>query len=331
MPDARRIDGETEAIEAGREQVQGRRAAGGRPAGRQSLTAQVAAAARIGACALVAAVAVIGGARAEPLEVPRAIEELPAFEKLAEEQARRGARPRSVDRLRWMFDLYSGYHYTLTPEWSWNPLFDKVPADRERADKLRVQIYEACRGADTLGCGGEFVFGYENRSGMFHIKLLPDQHEREKDPRFTLDFPQGRATFRVIDLKPFGTRMPNYTEMDEAPSLRRAGFRCRVQGDGRRDAIPANLAVTVRRLRAEYLRTRKALPDYDVQCTTNARGFFPVYSKAGEDLQLLSGHISPRGTRLQFENPILLITPSALFFSARLDKSRVNIDDTTPE
>jgi hypothetical protein len=123
--------------------------------------------------------------------------------------------------------------------------------------------------------------------------------------------------------------MPSYNEMDTVPALRRAGFQCRVQSVDRKDAVDPKLAATVRRLRAEYQRARKAVPDYDVQCTTNARNFFPVYSKTGEDLQLLGGHISPRGTKLQFENPVLLITPSTLFLSARLDKSRTRGNDAT--
>ena len=45
--------------------------------------------------------------------------------------------------------------------------------------------------------------------------------------------------------------------------------------------------------------------------------------------QLLGGHISPRGSKLQLENPVLLITPSTLYLSARLDKSRTRGNDAT--
>jgi hypothetical protein len=164
---------------------------------------------------------------------------------------------------------------------------------------------------------------------MFHIKLLPDERDPEKDPRFLLSFPAGRATFKIIDLKPFGTRMPSFNEMDTVPAMRRAGFRCRVQSAERKDPIDPKLAASVRKVRAEYQRARKAVPDFDVQCTTNDRSFFPVFSKTGEDLQLLGGHISPRRSKVQLENPVLLITPSTLYLSARLDKSRTRGNDTT--
>lgn len=280
------------------------------------------------ALALVTAAAVSGAlpsaqaAQTASFVAPRVFEELAPFEVLAHTRALADARPRSVDELRWLFDLYSGHHYAHTPEWEWNPLFDKVPANPDLAIRLRAEIFAACEDPDTLGCGGEFVFGYVSRSGMFHIKLLPDNRDPEIDPKFILSFPTGRATFKVIDLKPFGTRMPSYSEMDEAPALRRAGFQCRVQSADRKDTIDPKMAATIKRLQAEYRRTRKVVPDFDVQCTTDIRGFFPVHSKTGEDLQLLTGHMSPRGSKVQFENPILLVTPQTLYFTARIDKSR---------
>jgi hypothetical protein len=270
-----------------------------------------------------------GPATADSFTAPRTREELAAFEVLAEKNAARNARPRSVDELRWVFDLYSGHHRAHTPEWEWNTLFEQVQEDQARAIKLRAQIFEACEDVNTLGCGGEFVFGYVDRSGMFHIKLLPDDRDPEKDPRFLLSFPPGRATFKIIDLKPFGTRMPSFNEMDTVAAMRRAGFRCRVQSVDRKDPVDPKQAAVVRRVRTEYQRARKALPDFDVQCTTNDRAFFPVFSKSGEDLQLLGGHISPRGSKLQLENPVLMITPSTLYLSARLDKSRTRGNDST--
>ncbi|MCA3104739.1 MAG: hypothetical protein IOD09_01680, partial [Rhodocyclaceae bacterium] len=150
-----------------------------------------------------------------------------------------------------------------------------------------------------------------------------------KDPKFLLSFPPGRATFKIIDLKPFGTRMPSFNEMDTVPAMRRAGFRCRVQSADRKDPVDPKQAAVVRRVRAEYQRARKAVPDFDVQCTTNDSAFFPVFSKSGEDLQLLGGHISPRRSKLQLENPVLMITPSTLYLSARLDKSRTRGSDST--
>jgi hypothetical protein len=270
-----------------------------------------------------------GPATADAFTAPRTREELAAFEVLAEKNAARNARPRSVDELRWVFDLYSGHHRAHTPEWEWNTLFEQVQEDQARAIKLRAQIFEACEDVNTLGCGGEFVFGYVDRSGMFHIKLLPDDRDPEKDPRFLLSFPPGRATFKIIDLKPFGTRMPSFNEMDTVAAMRRAGFRCRVQSVDRKDPVDPKQAAVVRRVRTEYQRARKALPDFDVQCTTNDRAFFPVFSKSGEDLQLLGGHISPRGSKLQLENPVLMITPSTLYLSARLDKSRTRGNDST--
>ncbi|MCE2948469.1 MAG: hypothetical protein ACK515_17410 [bacterium] len=281
-----------------------------------------------GAFGLVAAIAA-GPAAADSFTAPRTREELAAFEALAEKNASKDARPRSVDELRWVFDLYSGHHRAHTPEWEWNTLFEQVQEDPARAIKLRAQIYEACEDLNTLGCGGEFVFGYVDRSGMFHIKLLPDERDPEKDPRFILAFPAGRATFKIIDLKPFGTRMPSFNEMDAVPAMRRAGFRCRVQSAERKDPIDPKLAASVRKVRAEYQRARKAVPDFDVQCTTNDRSFFPVFSKTGEDLQLLGGHISPRRSKVQLENPVLMITPSTLFLSARLDRSRTRGNDST--
>jgi len=268
-------------------------------------------------------------AAADSFTPPRTREELAAFEALADKNASKAARPRSVDELRWVFDLYSGHHRAHTPEWEWNTLFEQVQEDQAKAIKLRAQIFEACEDLNTLGCGGEFVFGYVDRSGMFHIKLLPDERDPEKDPRFLLSFPAGRATFKIIDLKPFGTRMPSFNEMDTVPAMRRAGFRCRVQSAERKDPIDPKLAASVRKVRAEYQRARKAVPDFDVQCTTNDRSFFPVFSKTGEDLQLLGGHISPRRSKVQLENPVLLITPSTLYLSARLDKSRTRGNDTT--
>ena len=268
-------------------------------------------------------------AAADSFTPPRTREELAAFEALAEKNASKAARPRSVDELRWVFDLYSGHHRAHTPEWEWNTLFEHVQEDQAKAIKLRAQIFEACEDLNTLGCGGEFVFGYVDRSGMFHIKLLPDERDPEKDPRFLLSFPAGRATFKIIDLKPFGTRMPSFNEMDTVPAMRRAGFRCRVQSAERKDPIDPKLAASVRKVRAEYQRARKAVPDFDVQCTTNDRSFFPVFSKTGEDLQLLGGHISPRRSKVQLENPVLMITPSTLYLSARLDKSRTRGNDTT--
>jgi len=268
-------------------------------------------------------------ALADSFVAPRTQAQLAEFEALAQKQAQRDARPRSVDELRWLFDLYSGHHLAHTPEWEWNKLFDEVPADQGRALKLRAQIFDACEDVDTLGCGGEFVFGYVERSGMFHIRLLPDSRAPELDPKFILSFPTGRATFKIIDLKPFGTRMPSFNEMDTVPALRRAGFHCRIQSVDRKDPIDPKVAATVRRLRTEYQRARKVAPDYDVQCTTTARNFFPVFSPSGEDLQLLGGHISPRGSKVQFENPVLLVTPSRLFFSARLDTSRTRGGSTT--
>jgi hypothetical protein len=135
--------------------------------------------------------------------------------------------------------------------------------------------------------------------------------------------------FKIIDLKPFGTRMPSFNEMDNVKAMRRAGFQCRVQSVDRKDPVDPKHAAMVRKLRAEYQRARKLVPDYDAQCTTSVRDFFPVFSPTGEDLQLLGGHISPRGSKLQFENPVLLITHSALYFSARLDKSRTRGGETT--
>jgi len=286
-----------------------------------------AAVALIGIAGTLSALGVTAVAQAEPFVAPRTPEALAEFEVLADKQSRPGAKPRTVDELRWVFDLYSGHHRAHTPEWEWNPLFDKVTEDPARALKLRAQIFEACEDVNTLGCGGEFVFGYVDRSGMFHIKLLPDSRSAETDPRFILSFPTGRATFKIIDLKPFGTRMPSFNEMDAVPAMRRAGFLCQVQSVDRKDAIDPKLAPTVRRLRAHYQKERKVAPDYDVQCKTPAGKFFPVYSKTGEDLQLLGGHISPRDSKLQFENPVLLITPDALFFSARKDKSRAHDND----
>ncbi len=290
-------------------------------------------AARVGlALAGVAALAIglgSGPAAADSFTAPRTLEQLAAFEALAEKNAARNARPRSVDELRWVFDLYSGHHRAHTPEWEWNTLFEQVREDQAKAVKLRAQIFEACEDVNTLGCGGEFVFGYVDRSGMFHIKLLPDDRDPEKDPKFLLSFPPGRATFKIIDLKPFGTRMPSFNEMDTVPAMRRAGFRCRVQSADRKDPVDPRHAAVVRRVRAEYQRARKAVPDFDVQCTTNDAAFFPVFSKTGEDLQLLGGHISPRRSKLQLENPVLMITPSTLYLSARLDKSRTRGSDST--
>ena len=290
-------------------------------------------AARVG-CALAGAVGLAiamaaGPATADAFTAPRTLEQLAAFEALAEKNAAKGARPRSVDELRWVFDLYSGHHRAHTPEWEWNTLFEQVREDQAKAVKLRAQIFEACEDVNTLGCGGEFVFGYVDRSGMFHIKLLPDDRDPEKDPKFLLSFPPGRATFKIIDLKPFGTRMPSFNEMDTVPAMRRAGFRCRVQSADRKDPVDPRQAAVVRRVRAEYQRARKAVPDFDVQCTTNDAAFFPVFSKTGEDLQLLGGHISPRRSKLQLENPVLMITPSTLYLSARLDKSRTRGNDST--
>jgi hypothetical protein len=286
------------------------------------------------ACALAAAFGLFIGAAAQPVAAesftaPRTREELAAFEALADKHAAKDARPRSVDELRWVFDLYSGHHRAHTPEWEWNTLFEQVQEDPAKAVKLRAQIFEACEDLNTLGCGGEFVFGYVDRSGMFHIKLLPDERDPEKDPKFILAFPAGRATFKIIDLKPFGTRMPSFNEMDTVPAMRRAGFQCRVQSVDRKDPVDPKLAASVRKVRAEYQRARKAIPDYDVQCTTNDRAFFPVFSKTREDLQLLGGHISPRGSKLQLENPVLMITPSTLYLSARLDRSRTRGNDST--
>jgi hypothetical protein len=288
------------------------------------------------ACALAGAIGLLAGmaagpAVAESFTAPRTREELAAFEVLAAKQAAKDARPRSVDELRWMFDLYSGHHRAHTPEWEWNTLFEQVPEDPDKALKLRAQIFEACEDLDTLGCGGEFVFGYVDRSGMFHIKLLPDERDPEKDPRYILAFPAGRATFKIIDLKPFGTRMPNFSEMDTVPAMRRAGFRCRVQSVDRKDPVDPKLAGFVKQVRTEYQRARKSVPDFDVQCTTNAKSFFPVFSKTGRDLQLLGGHISPRDSKLQLENPVLMITPITLSLSARLDKSRVRADENVAE
>ncbi len=268
-----------------------------------------------------------GSAGAAGLTPPRSLQELAAFEQRADRNAAAGAQPRSVDELRWVFDLYSGHHRLHTPAWEWNPLFDEVKDDQGRAIKLRAQIFAACEDVNTLGCGGEFIFGYVERSGMFHIRLLPDQRDPETDPKFILSFPTGRATFKIIDLKPYGTRMPSFNEMDAAPALRRAGFKCLIQSVDRKDPVEPRHAAAVKRLRAEYQRARKATPDYDAQCTTTERNFFPVYSPTGEDLQLLGGHISPRGSKLQFENPILMITPSTLYFTARLDKSRTRGGD----
>jgi hypothetical protein len=284
------------------------------------------AAACLAACACALAPCV---AHADTFEAPRDRQQLADFEALAQKQAQRGAKPRSVDEMRWVFDLYSGHHREHTPSWQWNALFDQVPEDQGRAVKLRAQIFEACEDPDTLGCGGEFVFGYVERSGMFHIKLLPDQRDPEIDPKYILSFPTGRATFKIIDLKPFGTRMPSFNEMDNVKAMRRAGFQCRVQSVDRKDPVDPKHAAMVRKLRAEYQRARKLVPDYDAQCTTSVRDFFPVFSPTGEDLQLLGGHISPRGSKLQFENPVLLITHSALYFSARLDKSRTRGGETT--
>ena len=294
---------------------------------KQGLAARVGSA-LAGAVGLAMAMAA-GPATADAFTAPRTLEQLAAFEALAEKNAARSARPRSVDELRWVFDLYSGHHRAHTPEWEWNTLFEQVREDQAKAVKLRAQIFEACEDVNTLGCGGEFVFGYVDRSGMFHIKLLPDDRDPEKDPKFLLSFPPGRATFKIIDLKPFGTRMPSFNEMDTVAAMRRAGFRCRVQSAERKDPVDPKQAAVVRRLRTEYQRARKALPDFDVQCTTNDRAFFPVFSKGGEDLQLLGGHISPRGSKLQLENPVLLITPSALYLSARLDTSRTRGNDST--
>lgn len=286
---------------------------------------------RVLAVAIGLAVGLSAGpaAAADAFTAPRTSEELAAFEALADKNASKAARPRSVDELRWVFDLYSGHHRAHTPEWEWNTLFEQVQEDQAKAIKLRARIFEACEDLNTLGCGGEFVFGYVDRSGMFHIKLLPDQRDAETDPKFLLSFPTGRATFKIIDLKPFGTRMPSFTEMDTVPALRRAGFRCRVQSVDRKDAVDPKQAAVVRRVRAEYQRARKAVPDFDVQCTTNDRAFFPVFSKNGEDLQLLGGHISPRRSKLQLESPVLLITPNTLYLSARLDNSRMRGNETT--
>ena len=279
--------------------------------------------------ALALALAAGPAAWADTFTAPRTRDELAAFEALADKNAAKAARPRSVDELRWVFALYSGHHRAHTPDWEWNTLFEQVQEDQAKAIKLRAQIFEACEDLNTLGCGGEFVFGYVDRSGMFHIKMLPDQRDAETDPNFLLSFPTGRATFKIIDLKPFGTRMPSFNEMDTAQALRRAGFRCRVQSADRKDAVDPKQAAVVRRVRAEYQRARKAVPDFDVQCSTNDRAFFPVFSSSGEDLQLLGGHISPRRSKLQLENPVLLITPSTLYLSARLDKSRMRGNDTT--
>jgi len=276
--------------------------------------------------ALVALVLPAGVASADEFTAPRTREELVALEAQAERHLAVGANPRSVDAARWLFDLYSGHHREHTPEWEWNPLFDQVKPDEARAQQLRTRIQEACQQTSTLGCGGEFVFGYVERSGMFHIKLLPDERPAEIDPRFIIEFPRGRATFKIIDLRPYGTRMPNFTEMDEAPAMRRAGFLCRVQSVDRRDPVEPRLAALVKQLAAEYRRARKSVPDFAVQCSTAEARFFPVFSKAGYDLQLLGGHISPRGSRLQFENPVLLITPTALLMSARMDRSRLRED-----
>jgi hypothetical protein len=277
----------------------------------------------LGALSLVFA----AGANAAEFVAPRSPDELTPFEQMAEKSARADARPRSVDALRWVFDLYSGHHRAHTPAWEWNPLFDQVEADSGRAIRVRAQIFEACEDVNTLGCGGEFIFGYVERSGMFHIRLLPDQRAPETDPKFILSFPTGRATFKIIDLKPFGTRMPSFNEMDSVPALRRAGFKCNIQSVDRKDPVDAKQAAAVKRLRAEYQRARKLVPNYDAQCTTAERNFFPVFSPTGEDLQLLGGHISPRGSKLQFENPVLMITPSTLYFTARLDTSRTRGGD----
>ncbi|MBC7780956.1 MAG: hypothetical protein H7125_12730 [Proteobacteria bacterium] len=266
--------------------------------------------------------------RAQSIPAPRTLAELAEFESLAQKHAQREAKPRSIDELRWVFELYSGALRANTPEWEWNPLIDQVPEDAARAIKLRAQIFEACEDVTTLGCGGEFVFGYVDRSGMFHIKQLPDARDAATDPKFILSYPTGRATFKIIDLKPFGTRMPSFNEMDTVPALRRAGFQCRIQSVDRKDAVDPKFAATVRRLRAEYQRARKAVANYDAQCTTAASGFFPVFSPLGEDLQLLGGHISPRNSKLQFENPVLLVTPNTLFLSTRLDKSRTRGGDS---
>jgi hypothetical protein len=263
---------------------------------------------------------------ADEFTAPRTREDLAAFETQAERELATGARPRSVDAARWLFDLYSGHHREHTPEWEWNPLFDQVRPDEARAQQLRARIQEACQQTSTLGCGGEFIFGYVERSGMFHIRLLPDERPPETDPRFLIEFPRGRATFKIIDLRPYGTRMPSFAEMDRAPSLRRAGFLCRVQSAERRDPVEPRLVSMVKMLAAEYRRARKAAPDFAVQCSTAESGFFPVFSGSGYDLQLLGGHISPRGSRVQFENPVLLITPTALLMSARLDRSRMRGD-----
>jgi hypothetical protein len=276
--------------------------------------------------ALAACVLLPGLAAGDEFTAPRSRDELAGFEALAERGIATGANPRTVDAARWLFDLYSGHHREHTPEWEWNPLFDQVKPDPERAQALRARIQEACQQTSTLGCGGEFVFGYVERSGMFHIKLLPDERAPETDPRFVIEFPRGRATFKIIDLRPYGTRMPSFAEMDRAPALRRAGFLCRVQSADRRDPVESRLASMVKMLAAEYRRARKAAPDFAVQCSTASAGFFPVFSGAGYDLQLLGGHISPRGSRLQFENPVLLITPTALLMSARIDRSRLRGD-----
>lgn len=276
--------------------------------------------------ALVALVLPAGLAGADEFAAPRTRDELAGLEAQAERYLAVGANPRSVDAARWLFDLYSGHHREHTPEWEWNPLFDQVRPDPAKAQALRGRIQEACQQTSTLGCGGEFVFGYVERSGMFHIKLLPDERPAETDPRFVIEFPRGRATFKIIDLRPFGTRMPSFNEMDRAPALRRAGFLCRVQSADRRDPVEPRLASLVKTLAAEYRRARKVAPDFAVQCSTAQAGFFPVFSGAGHDLQLLGGHISPRGSRLQFENPVLLITPTALLMSARIDRSRLRGD-----
>ena len=281
---------------------------------------------RVCQAALAACTLLSIAAAADPLTPPRTAAELATYETQAERGLATGSRPRSVDAARWLFDLYSGHHREHTPEWEWNPLFDQVKPDEARAQQLRTRIQEACQQTSTLGCGGEFVFGYVERSGMFHIKLLPDERPAEIDPRFLIEFPRGRATFKIIDLRPYGTRMPNFTEMDEAPAMRRAGFLCRVQSADRRDPVEPRLAALVKQLAAEYRRARKAAPDFAVQCATAEARFFPVFSKAGHDLQLLGGHISPRGSRLQFENPVLLITPTALLMSARMDRSRLRED-----
>lgn len=280
------------------------------------------------AAALLALAAGAVPASAHP-GAPATAADLPVYEQQALAAAGPAAQPRDVRGLRWLFELYSGYLAEFAPHWERTPIADQIKPDFDRALRLRTQIFEACENPDTIGCGGEFVFGIADRSGLFHIARLPDAETQELPPKFVLSFPRGRATFRAIDLKPFGARSPSFAEMDAAAALRIAGFQCRVQSAGSKDAVEPRFAKLVATLRSEYQRTRKRASDFDAQCWTSTP-FFPVYdSKAGFDVQLLTGHISPRGSRVQLENPVLLITPHALLLSARLDKSRVGGD--TPE